>query len=81
MLESINESPLETDKQLEVTVPARALRELQRMLNHSTLEETVSLYLDEGQIVFAWQNQRLTTRTLEGQYPVSYTHLTLPTKA
>lgn len=74
VLESINESPLETDKQLEVTVPARALRELQRMLNHSTLEETVSLYLDEGQIVFAWQNQRLTSRTLEGQYP-SYRQL------
>jgi DNA polymerase-3 subunit beta len=44
------------------------------MLNHSTLEETVSLYLDEGQIVFAWQNQRLTSRTLEGQYP-SYRQL------
>ena len=74
VLESINESPLETDKQLEVTVPAKALRELQRMLNHSALEETVSLYLDEGQIVFAWQNQRLTSRTLEGQYP-SYRQL------
>jgi DNA polymerase-3 subunit beta len=74
VLETINERPLENDEQLEVTVPARALRELQRMLNHSASEEIVSLYLDEGQIVFAWQNQRLTTRTLEGQYP-SYRQL------
>ncbi|BAZ89162.1 DNA polymerase IF1 subunit beta [Raphidiopsis curvata NIES-932] len=74
VLETINERPLENDEQLEVTVPARALRELQRMLNHSASEEAVSLYLDEGQIVFAWQNQRLTSRTLEGQYP-SYRQL------
>jgi len=74
VLETINERPLENDEQLEVTVPARALRELQRMLNHSDSEEAVSLCLDEGQIVFAWQNQRLTSRTLEGQYP-SYRQL------
>ncbi|MBK1988392.1 DNA polymerase III subunit beta [Sphaerospermopsis aphanizomenoides BCCUSP55] len=69
VLETTNERPLDTSEQLEVTVPARALRELQRMLAHSSSEETVSLYLDQGQIVFAWQNQRLTSRTLEGQYP------------
>ncbi|EFA71492.1 DNA polymerase III subunit beta [Cylindrospermopsis raciborskii S07] len=74
VLETINERPLENDEQLEVTVPARALRELQRMLNHSASEEAISLCLDEGQIVFAWQNQRLTSRTLEGQYP-SYRQL------
>ncbi|BAZ82500.1 DNA polymerase III subunit beta [Sphaerospermopsis kisseleviana CS-549] len=69
VLETANERPLEGSEQLEVTVPARALRELQRMLAHSSSEEAVSLYLDQGQIVFAWQNQRLTSRTLEGQYP------------
>lgn len=69
VLETANERPLESNEQLEVTVPARALRELQRMLAHSSSEEAVSLYLDQGQIVFAWQNQRLTSRTLEGQYP------------
>jgi DNA polymerase-3 subunit beta len=69
VLETANERPLEGDEQLEITVPARALRELQRMLAHSSAEEAISLYLDEGQIVFAWQNQRLTSRTLEGQYP------------
>ncbi|QXE21329.1 DNA polymerase III subunit beta [Richelia sinica FACHB-800] len=69
VVETTNENPLESDP-LEVTVPARALRELQRMLAHSSgAEETVALYLDQGQVVFAWQNQRLTSRTLEGQYP------------
>lgn len=55
---------------LEVTVPARALRELERMLAHSSSsDEPIALYFDQGQVIFEWQNQRLTSRTLEGQYP------------
>lgn len=70
VVESTNERPLGGSGQLEVTVPARALRELQRMVAHNaSSEESVSLYFDQGQVVFAWQNQRLTSRTLEGQYP------------
>ncbi|MDZ7963797.1 MAG: DNA polymerase III subunit beta [Nostoc sp. DedSLP03] len=70
VVETSNERPLEGTTQLEVTVPARALRELQRMLAHSaSSDEPVALYFDRGQVVFAWQNQRLTSRTLEGQYP------------
>jgi len=71
VVETTNERPLEdNDQQLEVTVPARALRELERMLAHNAAsEEPIALYLDQGQVVFAWQNQRLTSRTLEGQYP------------
>ncbi|MBD2164695.1 DNA polymerase III subunit beta [Calothrix membranacea FACHB-236] len=70
VVETTNERPIEGSSQLEVTVPARALRELQRMLPHSSSEdEPVALYLDQGQVVFAWKNQRLTSRTLEGQYP------------
>ncbi|MFW9262653.1 DNA polymerase III subunit beta [Nostoc sp. KVJ20] len=70
VVETSNERPLGGTTQLEVTVPARALRELQRMLAHSaSSDESVALYFDQGQVVFAWQNQRLTSRTLEGQYP------------
>lgn len=71
VVETANERPLEDDEQqLEVTVPARALRELERMLTHNAAsEEPIALYLDQGQVIFAWQNQRLTSRTLEGQYP------------
>ncbi|MFN6519115.1 MAG: DNA polymerase III subunit beta [Nostoc sp. CreGUA01] len=70
VVETSNERPLDGTTQLEVTVPARALRELQRMLAHSaSSDEPVALHFDQGQVVFAWQNQRLTSRTLEGQYP------------
>jgi len=70
VVETSNERPLDGTNQLEVTVPARALRELQRMLAHSaSSDEPVALHFDQGQVVFAWQNQRLTSRTLEGQYP------------
>ena len=70
VVETTNERPLDNSDQLEVTVPARALRELQRMLGHNAAsDQAIALYLDQGQVVFAWQNQRLTSRTLDGQYP------------
>lgn len=69
VVEITNKYPLEDSEQVQVTVPAKTLRELQRMLGNYPLDEVVSLYLDQGQIVFAWQDQRLTSRTLEGQYP------------
>jgi DNA polymerase-3 subunit beta len=70
VIETTNERPVEHESQLEVTVPAKALRELQRMLAHNaSLEAAISLYFDQGQVIFAWQNQYLTSRTLEGQYP------------
>jgi len=70
LVETTNEQPIDGRSELEVTVPAKALRELQRMLAHnSSMEADITLYFDQGQVVFAWQNQRLTSRTLEGQYP------------
>ncbi|MBD2138494.1 DNA polymerase III subunit beta [Anabaena sp. FACHB-1237] len=70
VIETNNDRPLDGNEPLEVTVPARALRELQRMLAHNaTSEESVEVFLDKDQVVFAWQNQRLTSRILEGQYP------------
>lgn len=70
VVQTANESS-ETEElpQLEVTVPAKAWRELERMLGTRQSEETLSLNFEQGQIVFAWANQRLTSRTLEGQYP------------
>jgi len=60
---------------LQVTLPTKALRELQKMLAHSSKEdEPVAMYFDQGQVVFEWHLQRLTSRTLEGQYP-SYRQL------
>jgi len=70
VVETTNNSSANTEIQMEVTVPARALRELERMLAHSNSEDKpVALYFDQGQVVFELANQRLTSRTLEGQYP------------
>jgi DNA polymerase-3 subunit beta len=54
---------------LEVTVPAKALRELERMLGMRQSSTPLALHFDQGQVVFEWADQRLTSRTLEGQYP------------
>ncbi|MUL37687.1 DNA polymerase III subunit beta [Gloeocapsopsis dulcis] len=71
VVQTINENaPIEADAaQLEVTVPAKALRELERMLGMLNEGAMLSLHCDRGQVVFEWENQRLTSRTLEGQYP------------
>ena len=54
---------------LSVTVPGKALRELERMLGMRSSAEPLALHFDQGQVVFEWANQRLTSRILEGQYP------------
>ncbi|WOD37584.1 DNA polymerase III subunit beta [Nodosilinea sp. E11] len=54
---------------MDVTVPAKALRELERMIQGYSSNEPVALRLDETQVLFDLGAQRLTTRLLEGQYP------------
>jgi DNA polymerase-3 subunit beta len=54
---------------LEVTVPSKALRELERMIQMNSSGEAVAVRFDQGQLVCEWANQRLTSRLLEGQYP------------
>lgn len=60
---------VDTQAQLQVTVPARSLRELERMLGVSDASQPIAMYHGQGQIVFEWEEQRLTSRVLEGQYP------------
>lgn len=71
VVQTINENaPIDANAtQLEVTVPAKALRELERMLGMRDDSGALTLHCDRGQVVFEWENQRLTSRTLEGQYP------------
>jgi len=52
----------------EVTIPAKALQELMKMLERQT-GSSVTVQFDPGQAVFEWTDQRLTSRLLEGQYP------------
>ena len=59
----------ETVGSFEVTVPAKALRELEKMLGSRNEKDRLELQLEQGQVVFAWGDQKLTTRTLEGKYP------------
>ena len=52
-----------------VTVPARSLRELERLLSGRQSDEPLSLFYDRGQVVFLWADQVLTSRSLDGTYP------------
>ncbi|MBF2084697.1 DNA polymerase III subunit beta [Thermoleptolyngbya sp. C42_A2020_037] len=59
----------EAETAFDVTVPGKALRELERMLQLHPAGEAIALRFDQGQLLFQWDNQRLTSRLLEGQYP------------
>jgi DNA polymerase-3 subunit beta len=52
-----------------VTVPARSLRELERLLSSRPSQEPLSLFCDRGQVVVLWADQVLTSRSLDGTYP------------
>lgn len=52
-----------------VTIPGRALRELERMIKTQKEDAMVTMNCDEVQIAFELDSQRLTTRKLEGAYP------------
>ncbi|MDV3349741.1 DNA polymerase III subunit beta [Leptolyngbyaceae cyanobacterium CCMR0082] len=54
---------------IDVTVPGKALRELERLLQSYQGTEPISLRFDPTQVVFELGHQRITTRLLEGQYP------------
>ena len=54
---------------MNVTVPAKALRELERMIQGYASNEPVTVRLEDTQVLFDLGHQKLTTRLLEGQYP------------
>lgn len=62
------DAPAEAEPQLDVTVPAKALQELMKMLDRQN-GNAINVQFDQGQVVFEWTDQRLTSRLLEGQYP------------
>jgi DNA polymerase III subunit beta len=62
-------APASSATGFDVTVPGKALRELERMLQMHQSTEAIAVHFDQGQVVFEWTNQRLTSRLLEGQYP------------
>ncbi len=62
------ETPSDVEE-FEVTLPAKALREVERILGMRQGSQSITLRFDRGQVVFECGEQRLTSRTLEGQYP------------
>jgi DNA polymerase-3 subunit beta len=56
---------------LDVTIPAKSLKELEKMLSVNKDSDTsVKLTIEDGQVDFEWLGCKLTSRTLEGQYPM-----------
>lgn len=53
----------------DVTIPARALRELERMVASQDNSDLVSLVVNDTQVIFELGDQRLTSRKLDGAYP------------
>jgi DNA polymerase-3 subunit beta len=54
----------------EVTIPARALGELEKIINMTKETESIVLYVDEGHVVFQLGSKYLTSRKLDGSYPM-----------
>lgn len=65
---TVEEDSPEADSQFDVTVPAKALQELMKMLDRQN-GNAINVQFDQGQVIFEWTDQRLTSRLLEGQYP------------
>lgn len=59
----------ETQPGLAVTLPARSLREVERLMAGWKGSDPVSLFFESGQVVVLAADQMVTSRTLEGTYP------------
>ena len=73
---AVVETPLENAQEdtrdienFSATIPARALRELERMLAMCQGTDSVALHVDESQAIFELGDRRLTSRKLDGAYP------------
>jgi len=63
------EAAAEGGEPFAVTVPARSLRELERLLAGRSSGEPLSLFCERGQVVVLSADQVLTSRSLDGTYP------------
>ena len=67
VISSDNESNIYEN--IEVTLPSRSLREVERFLSACKSDTEISFFYDQGQVVFISSDQIVTTRTLDGTYP------------
>ncbi|AFZ36800.1 DNA polymerase III, beta subunit [Stanieria cyanosphaera PCC 7437] len=56
-------------KDFAVTIPAKALRELERILVNSPADQTIKFSFDETQVIFELGDKRLSSLKLTGSYP------------
>ena len=61
---------IECENQVSLTLPAKAMKEVEKMIAGNKALDSVSIKLDESQALFEIGSQVLTCRRLEGQYPV-----------
>lgn len=70
---AVVKTPLENSEttiaDFSMTIPARALRELERMLAGCQENDSISLHVSDSQVIFELDSLRLTSRKLEGAYP------------
>ncbi len=52
-----------------VTIPARALRELEKIIHNNSDSKVIRLQIDDVQVIFYLGKQKLTIRKLDGDYP------------
>lgn len=53
---------------LAITIPARTLKELERILSHYQ-ELAIAVKFDQNQMIFEGNDQKLTSRLIDGSYP------------
>lgn len=70
---AVVETPLEdsetTIADFSMTIPVRALRELERMIAGCQENDSISLHVSDSQVIFELNGSRITSRKLEGAYP------------
>lgn len=52
-----------------VTIPAKALRELEKIVADAQDTDTVKVSFDDSQIIFNWRDRTLTSLRISGDYP------------
>jgi DNA polymerase-3 subunit beta len=62
----LEESPAET---IEVIVPARALRELSRLIGDSTLPVEMRINPQRSQVLFEWDDVQMVSQLIQGTFP------------
>ena len=76
--QSNNENKSTITEKFSITLPSKSLREVEKFLSTSDINQPINFFIDKGQVVFISLDEIITIRALEGSYP-NYSQL-LPDK-